>query len=123
MKYVSLLTALLPLLFLSTISVAGTLTCAGKVEKVALHAPDKLMLKLTSMNQSVFICSPEYKWTVPGTSYTTSAETCKVMISMLMHAKSTQADMGNVWFDGSDVPSSCSGWSSWKKANVRYFAY
>lgn len=123
MRFKLLTIPLIPLLLLSTNSLAGTLTCTGKVEKIALHAPDKLMLKLTSMNSPVFICSPEYKWTVPGTSYTTSAETCKVMLSMLMHAKSTQADIGKVWFDGSDVPSSCSGWSSWKKANVRYFGY
>ena len=119
-------TPLLPLMVasvFSSASFAGTKTCTGTVEKVGLHAPDKLMLKLSSMNKPVFICSPEYKWTVAGTSYTTSAETCKMMFSMLMHAKSTQANMGSVWFDGDDVPTDCSSWGSWKRANVRYFTY
>ena len=102
---------------------AATLTCNGTVEKIGLHANNRLMLKLSSMNTAVFICSPNSEWTVPGTSYKTSAETCKTMLSMLMHAKSTNADMGNVWFDGTDVPSSCKGWKNWKSANIRFFLY
>ena len=114
---------LVPLALIANITFAGTIQCTGTVEKVGLHAPDKLMLKVSSMNQGVFICSPEYKWTVAGTSYTTGAETCKAMLSMFMHAKSTQADMGRIWFDGDDVPTDCSSWGSWKRANVRYFTY
>ena len=112
----------LPLLVCVT-SLAGTITCTGTVAKLGLHAPDKLMLKLSSMNNPVFICSPEYKWTVAGTSYTTSAEMCKMMLSMLMHAKSTHADMGSIYFDGNDVPTDCGSWGSWKRVNVRYFTY
>ena len=45
---------------------AGALYCGGKVEKLGLHASDQIMLKLSSMNQAVFICSPNKKWTVVG---------------------------------------------------------
>lgn len=103
--------------------VAATLTCTGTVEKLGLHAPDKIMLKLSSMNTAVFICDPSANWSVSGTSYTTSAETCKTMLSMLMHAKSMGSEMGSVWFDGDDVPSNCTEWESWQEANVRAFLY
>ncbi len=118
MKKLVLFLALLP-----SFSLAATLQCTGVVEKIGLHASDKIMLKLSSMNKAVFICSPNSEWVVSGTGYKTSAETCKSMLSMLMHAKSTNAAMGNVWFDGDHVPASCSSWESWKTANVRYFLY
>lgn len=111
------------LLVLSSASNAATIQCTGTVKKIGLHANDRIMLQLSSMNQPVFICSPNAEWEVSGTGYKTSAETCKSMLSMLMHAKATNADMGNVWFDGDDVPASCNGWESWQNANVRYFTY
>lgn len=111
------------LIVCSSFAHAGTITCNGTVDRIGLHAPDRIMLKLSSMSNPVFICNPNKEWGVPGTTYTTSSETCKSMLSMLMHAKSTNAQMGSVWFDGDDVPSSCNEWGSWKKANVRYFVY
>ncbi|MET1257411.1 hypothetical protein [Aliikangiella maris] len=81
------------------------------------------MLKLSSMNKAIFICSPNSEWNIPGGGYKTSAETCKSMLSMLMHAKSTKAEMGSVWLDGDDVPASCNAWGDWKSANVRFFLY
>jgi hypothetical protein len=111
------------LLLFSTICYGSTLQCSGTVDKLGLHASDKIMLKLSTMNRAVFICSPSYDWEVAGTNYKTSSETCKSMLSMLMHAKATNAQMGNVWFDGDNVPESCDEWSSWKTANVRYFIY
>ncbi|MBW3532989.1 MULTISPECIES: hypothetical protein [Shewanella] len=114
---------ILALFILTTYSHAATIQCGGTVEKVGLHAPDGIMLKLSSMNNAVFICNPNSEWSVSGTPYITSAETCKSMLSMLMHAKATQADMGSVWFDGDDVPATCSTWEAWKHTNVRYFLY
>ena len=107
----------------SSFSYAATISCTGVVEKIGLHASDRLMLKLSSMNTAVFICKTNDEWSVSGTGYKTSAETCKTMMSMLMHAKTTKAEIGSVWFDGDDVPSSCSNWKNWKSANVRYFLY
>lgn len=103
--------------------IAATLTCTGTVEKLGLHAPNRILLKLSSMNTAVFICNPNANWSVSGTAYTTSSETCKTMLSMLMHAKSTSSEMGSVWFDGDSVPASCNEWENWQNANVRFFLY
>ncbi|NQY35761.1 MAG: hypothetical protein HRT37_12485 [Alteromonadaceae bacterium] len=109
--------------FFSSLSFGGTIQCGGTVEKLGLHASDKILLKLSSMNAKVFICSTNSEWTVSGTGHKTSAETCKAMLSMLMHAKATKADMGSVWFDGDDVPESCDSWGNWKNTNIRHFMY
>jgi len=111
------------LYFMSFSVTAGTLTCAGTVEKIGLHATDSLMVRLSSMNTAVFVCNPNANWVVTGTSYQTGAETCKVMMSMFMTAKATGKSVGSVWFDGDDVPENCSSWDPWKRANVRYFLY
>lgn len=118
MKNVILTLALLP-----SLAFSGTLTCTGTVDKIGLHASDNLMLKLSSMNKAVFICNPSATWQVSGTNYSTSPDTCKAIMSMLMHAKATGADMGSVWFDGDDVPLSCNSWESWRSANIRHFLY
>jgi hypothetical protein len=107
----------------SSVASGGTLVCGGKVDKLGLHATDKLMLKLTSMNTAVFICSPNKLWEVSGATYKTSPETCRTIISFLMHAKTTGLDMGSVYFDGDDVPANCNSWESWKNANIRHFLY
>jgi len=111
------------LVFLSATAFAGTLQCTGTVEKLGLHSNDRILLKLSSMNNAVFICNPNANWSVPGTGYQTSPETCMAMLSMLMHAKATESEMGQVWFDGDNVPSSCNSWQSWQSVNVRYFLY
>ena len=102
---------------------AGTLVCSGTVEKIGLHAPDKIMLKLSSMNTAIFICNPNTNWTISGTSYTTSAKTCSSMLAMFMHAKATNASVGSVYFDGAAVPTSCDSWANWSSANIRFFLY
>lgn len=114
------------LLFLSIFSIqsyAGELRCGGSVVRLGLHAPDQFMLQLSSMNTAVFVCNPNATWQVSGTSYTTSAESCKMMISMLMHAKASNLQLNGVWFDGSAVPTSCTSWGPWQSANVRHFLY
>lgn len=112
------------LLSLSPLTVsAKQLTCGGTVKAIGFHTPNTILLRLSSMNTSVFVCNIASNWTPPGTSHTTSAEMCKAMLSMLLHAKATQADMGNVYFDGEHVPDSCDSWGSWRSANVRYFMY
>ncbi|KLN66542.1 hypothetical protein [Vibrio sp. VPAP30] len=114
---------LIILWLISTTTLAGELQCSGTVERLGLHANDRIMLKLSNMNRAVFICSPNSNWTPPGAGYQTSAETCKSMLSMLMHAKSTSTVIGSLWFDGDDVPNNCASWGDWKSANVRYFLY
>lgn len=111
------------LLMFSTVAFGGTLQCAGTVDKIGMHASNRVMLKLSSMNRAVFICSPSYDWTVTGTTYSTSPDMCKTLVSMLMHAKATGAEIGNMWFDGDAVPASCTTWEAWKSANIRHFMY
>ncbi len=111
------------LCFISFPAFAGTLTCGGTVSNIGLHASNQLMVRLSSMNAAVFVCDPTKNWSVPGTTYQTGAETCKTMMAMLMTAKAKGESVGEVWFDGDDVPSSCTTWDNWKRANIRYFLF
>jgi hypothetical protein len=52
------------------------------------------------MNAPVFICNPSATWQVSGTNYKTSSESCKMMMSMLMHAKASSLQLNGVWFGG-----------------------
>lgn len=84
---------LLIVLILSSVCSAGSIQCNGHVDKIGFHANNKLMLKISSMNKAVLICDTESKWTVNGTGYKTGPEICKAMLSMLIHAKATKADI------------------------------
>jgi len=109
------------LLYLAALNAySGTLSCKGTVDEIAYHGVNKFMIKLSSMNKPVFFCNPETTWTVSGTSYSTGPETCKMLYSMFLTAKSTKAQIDHIHFDGDEVPASCDGWASWAKANIRY---
>lgn len=102
---------------------AGTLACVGTVESVAFHAPDRYMLKLSSMNTPVFFCSPEREWTVAGSDYATTPANCKMLYATFLAAKLAGGTLNYVHFDGEQVPASCDTWAAWANANVRYFRY
>ena len=116
---------LLASLFLLSSNVsAGSLICSGTVDSVAYHGNDKLMVKLSSMNQPVFICNPNTTWTVSGAEgRIMSSETCKAIFSMFLSARATKENISRVHFDGDDVPSSCSAFASWKSVFVRMVSY
>lgn len=122
-RFFSFLITIVLISSINDIAIAGTIVCTGKVEKIGMHGNDKLMFKLTSMNQPVFFCKTSGKWEVPGTTYTTEPETCQALLSMLMMAKATGAEMGNVWMDGNDTPASCDAFQPWKQINIRYFNF
>jgi hypothetical protein len=105
----------------TSIASAGELTCAGKITQVIYHAPDAFMIQLDSMNNPVFFCKPNSTSAVPGTTYTTSAETCRALIALFTAGKLAERRLTVMYFDGDDVPASCNGWAQWKWANVRYF--
>jgi hypothetical protein len=111
------------LLFLPLPVFGGSVTCAGAVEVVAYHAGTGMMVKLSSMNVPVFICSPDATWTVPGTPYNTPAGVCKAVYATFLAAKLSGGVVNYIHFDGDQVPSSCTGWANWSMANVRFFAY
>lgn len=102
---------------------AAELTCSGKILQINLHAPDTYMLQLDSMNTPVFFCKPNATWTVPGTSYSTSAETCRTLIGVFLAAKVSEKSLAVIYFDGSDVPASCNAWGAWTSANIRFFTW
>lgn len=106
---------------MSTNLIAGTLTCNNvKVNKVAYHGTNKLMVQLSNMNYPVFFCNPDGQWSVPGTSYVMGPETCKSVFSMFLSAKVSGAVLTRVHFDGDDVPATCDSWEPWKSAVIRY---
>jgi hypothetical protein len=111
------------LLAASTLVNAGTVTCAGKITQVNYHAPDGFMIQLDSMNAPVFFCKPNGTFTVPGTTYTTSAETCRVLVGLFTAAKLTDRTLTVMYFDGDSTPASCSTWGNWQSANIRYFLW
>lgn len=111
-------------LFVSQLSFAGSLKCENsRVLRVAYHANDRFMVKLENMNRSVFICSPESEWVVPGTHRVTGPETCKLLVSMFLAAKMSGEPLQQVHFDGDDVPESCDQFEPSSVVNVRYINY
>lgn len=102
---------------------AADLVCSGKVKQISYHAPDTFMLQLDSMDYPVHFCRPSATWSVPGTAYTTTAETCRALLAVFLSAKASDKAFSLVYFDGADVPASCNSWGTWKSANVRHFLW
>jgi hypothetical protein len=100
---------------------AAELICNGKVDILSYHSPNNLMIKLSSMNQAVFFCSPDIEWKVAGTQYVTGPETCKTLYSTFLAIKMSEKSIARMHFDGDQVPNDCNGWGGWQKANIRYF--
>lgn len=100
---------------------AGEIVCYGKVEVLSYHAPDQMMIKLSGMNTSVLFCSPDNRWSVPGTSYTTGPETCKTLYSVFLAAKLSGKILESVYFDGDGTPANCNSFASWTRLNIRHF--
>ncbi len=100
---------------------AADLVCSGKVEELSYHANNKFMLKLSSMNRAVFFCNPDSEWSVSGASYKTGPETCKMMYSTFLAAKTSGKEIKSVYFDGNEKPNSCSEFEPWSSVNIRYF--
>ena len=102
---------------------AGSLICSGTVDELSYHASGNFMLRLSSMNKAVMFCNPEQEWIVPGTTYKTGPEVCKMLYSTFLAAKTTGTPIHNMYWDGDQVPTSCTGWGDWIKANIRYYKY
>ncbi|GAB1624080.1 hypothetical protein AAOGI_41300 [Agarivorans albus] len=110
-------------LFSSMVS-AGSLVCDGTVDKVAYHGNDKLMVKLSSMNNPVFFCNPNADWRVSGAEgRVMKAETCKAVFSMFLSARTTKEFISRVHFDGDNVPAGCDKFESWKNVFIRFIYY
>lgn len=121
MKFKSLISLLVCTIVSSKMAIAGTVVCEGKVKVLSYHANNKLMIQLESMNAPVFFCSPDSQWSVSGTSYNTGAESCKIMYSTFLAAQMAGKVIKKMYFDGDQVPASCTSWNSWTEANIRYY--
>ena len=104
---------------------AGEIRCSGRVTQVNLHTNDAFMIQLDSMNYPVYFCNAKANatWTVPGTPHTTSAETCRALIAIVLTAKAQDKALRSMYFDGDQVPTSCNTWAPWSSANIRYFEW
>jgi hypothetical protein len=103
---------------------AGSLVCSGTVDTVAYHGNDKLMVKLSSMNTPVFFCNPNEAWSVLGEpARVMNPETCKSVFSMFLSARATREKISKVTFDGDNVPTSCSGFSTYQNIFIRFVIY
>lgn len=102
----------------------ATVVCNGTVDLLAFHQPGRLMLKLSSMNVPVFICSTDIDWVVAGSmAGDTSPKACKALYATFLTAKITGAAINDMYFDGDQVPASCNSFASWTQVNVRYYSY
>ena len=107
----------------ASVAPAATVVCSGQVTQIAWHANTGVLLQLDSMNTSVVICDPSATWTVTGTTLVTTADQCKMLLSMFLAAKLAGRPLVSVYFDGDSVPTSCTTWTNWSRANLRYFAW
>jgi len=101
----------------------GTVVCSGTVEQLAYHQPGRLMIRLSSMNVPVFICSADHDWEPAGSFSSTSPAACKTLYATLLAARLTRGTIGSMYFDGDEGPASCGAFSRWTSVNVRYFEY
>ena len=109
---------------LATNGWAAELWCSGTVENVGFHSPGRLMLKLSTMNTPVFICSTDETWAPAGANgYSTTPAACKTLYATLLAARTSGTALQTVLFDGGQVPAACNGWANWANANVRYVVH
>lgn len=112
------------LLLVPTTVSAGSLVCSGRVDQVAYHGNDRLMVKLSSMNTPVFFCNPSLDWKVSGEpNRVMSPETCKAVFSIFLSARSTGETISRIHFDGDNVPESCNSFQAWQEVFIRYVNY
>jgi hypothetical protein len=102
---------------------AGTITCSGRILQVSYHSPDAFMIQLESMNLPVIFCRSNASYSVSGTTYTTSPESCRTLVGMFTAGKIAERSIGVMYFDGDAVPSACNAWPAWQSVNIRHFAW
>jgi hypothetical protein len=102
---------------------AATVVCSGTVEQIAYYNPGLIMVRLSSMNNPVFICSTDAPFTEPNAGYATTVQACKVLYAGLLTAKTTNSPIQAMYFDAATVPSTCATWPAWAYAQVRYYVH
>src|SRR5687767_4330248 len=78
---------------------AGSLICSGTVAQVAYHQPGLVLLRLSSMNTPIVICSTDRDFDVPGAlASSTTPAACKTIQANLLAAKATEAIITSLYF-------------------------
>ena len=93
-------------------AMAESLTCTGKVERIAYHQPDSFYLKVGD-SAIMKVCDAQEKF------FRTNPEGCKLIISLATTARATNKDVG-LTIDNAPS-SSCSSISNWAQVDVRFF--
>lgn len=82
------------------------------------------MMRLSSMNAAISICSLNSEWMVSGSlAGNTTASACKAIYATMLTARSSGRPMTSVYFDGDAVPTACSSFVFMTLVNIRYFAF
>jgi hypothetical protein len=104
----------------STPAFAGTVTCSGTVAYLGYHANGTVLMRLSSMNTWVMVCSLDASWDVaPG--FVTTPASCKTIYATLLIARLSGNPVNDVYFDGPSVPAACNSWQTWTSANIRAY--
>lgn len=105
---------------------AATVVCSGTIDTLQFDATNTdgfFSIKLSSMNVSVYFCDPDNAFAAPGSGYSISAATCRSLYATFLAAKVSGMPVTNIYFDGSEVPSTCDGWAAWQEANIRHYLF
>ncbi len=96
----------------------NSIKCIGTVSVIGVHSTDRVILRLSSMNDVVQICSLSQTM---GTAFPVTVEQCKAAYSTFLTAYSLNTTM-TVWFDNVQTGTSCSTFSGWEVATARWAA-
>jgi len=112
----------------TTPAFAGTVVCAGTVTELTYTMEGGsfdpiVLLRLSSMNTPVKVCSLSQNWTIGV--FTTTPTACKALYGAMLAARLSGNAVNDVYFDFSgSSPSTCTGWSytpTQQQASVRNY--
>lgn len=99
---------------------AGSLFCTGTIIEMGVHTPGLLLVRLSSMNARVVMCSIDTAYSTQGGPSIT-APTCEGMYANLMAARASGQTV-QLMMDGDAVPAQCSSFIEWTYVGLRYAA-
>lgn len=92
------------------------IVCSGTVTTIGVHGTNRVMLRLSGMNEIVQIC--DLGQTI-GTLYAITPEQCRAAYATLLTAFTTGTVL-NVWFDNVQTGTSCTNFQAWEIATLRW---
>lgn len=90
---------------MSISATAGSITCTGTVEMVAIHQPGYVAVMLSSMTNYVVVCRLDDTFNAPGINPVSPA-TCKAIYAGLLTARVNRNNINAMYFDGDAIPAS-----------------